>query len=90
MPDEPVPVTSSTGTLRLGQAPEREERAEAPQAKAPEKRVPLGAPLQWTDADLDALSVVSEQDVLDAQSFAAQHGSPEFQALLNAEPEEEA
>jgi hypothetical protein len=89
MPDEPVRVTSSTGTLRLGQAPEREERPEEPSAKA-EKRVPLGAPLEWGEADLDALSAVSEQDLVDAQAWSAQHGSPEFQALLNADPEEEA
>lgn len=59
-----------------------------PDQSQPEKRVPLGEPIKWTDEDLDALSAVSEQDVLESQSWAAQHGSPEFQGLLNAEPDE--
>jgi hypothetical protein len=88
MPDEPVRVTSSTGTLRLGQAPEREERPEAPSAKA-EKRVPLGAPLDRTDEELDALAEVSLQDLEETQALVRKNATELGRALWEAPPADE-
>lgn len=57
---------------------------------APEPpRVPLGKPLEWTDADLDALAEVSPQDVLEAQAWVNTHASETGKALWEARPAEE-
>lgn len=52
-------------------------------------RVPLGPPLEWTDADLDALSEVSPQDVLEAQQWVVEHADETGRALWEAKPQEE-
>lgn len=49
----------------------------------------MGTPLPLTDADLDDLSVVSPADMKAADADARRHGSPLFNALLNAQPREE-
>jgi hypothetical protein len=55
----------------------------------PPARVPLGEPLAWTDADLDALSEVSAQDISAAQRWAARNADEEDAGLWTAEEKEE-
>ncbi len=54
-----------------------------------ETRVPLGESLAWTDQDLDALSEVSDQDVLEAQNWVKTNAEPEGAALWEATPQDE-
>lgn len=58
-------------------------------AQDAKRRRAMGTPLPLTDADLDDLSVVSPADMKAADADARRHGSPLFNALLNAQPREE-
>jgi len=44
--------------------------------------------LTWkklTEEELDELAVITEQDIAEAKAFAKKHGSPRFNALLEAD-----
>jgi hypothetical protein len=62
------------------------ERNGAPAVRA--RKAP-GAALEWTEADLDALSQVSPQDVAEAQAWVSAHADPLGEQLWNAETVDE-
>ena len=49
------------------------------------KAVPLGAPLDTTDEELDLIALVSIQDIEDAKATAAQRMTPRGRALLDTD-----
>lgn len=53
------------------------------------RRKRMGPPLPLTDADLDDLSAITPADIKAADADARRHGSPLFNALLNATPRED-
>jgi hypothetical protein len=59
-------------------------------AEDAKRRRAMGKPLPLSDADLDDLSTVSPADVKAADADARRHGSPLFNALLNAQPRDDA
>ena len=55
----------------------------------PEKRVPLGEPLDLSDEDLDRLAEVTPQDVLNAQQWVRDNATPADAAFWEAKPDDE-
>jgi hypothetical protein len=53
------------------------------------KRQPLGKPIVWDDATLDALSVITPEDVEAGRQWWNRNAPAERGALLDATPEEE-
>lgn len=51
-------------------------------------RKPLGAPLAWTDADLDAFSTVTPADLKTAQALWQNEAPSQLKQLLQAQVEE--
>lgn len=51
----------------------------------PDKRVPLGKPLKFTEKQLRFLSEVSPADIVKAQEFWRNAAPDEFQTLLDAQ-----
>ncbi len=49
-----------------------------------QRSVPLGAPIQWTDADLDALSQITPADIQAAKQLVKK-ASPLLEKLMNSE-----
>lgn len=47
-------------------------------------KVPLGKPLELTDADLDELSKVTAEDIKNAREFWHKHAPDKFTDLLDA------
>jgi hypothetical protein len=54
----------------------------------PSPRVPLGQPIPWTDADLDALADVTAADVAAAKGWVDANASTQAQRLWDAKSEE--
>lgn len=54
------------------------------------RKVPLGAPLNWSDEDLDALAQVTPQDIQQAQERWRTRAPKRFKKLLDATTEEPA
>lgn len=52
------------------------------------KRKPLGKPIEWTDADLDALSNITEADIIEAGQWWKQNAPKKYKNLLNANPDD--
>lgn len=63
---------------------------EGAQAARGAKPVPLGDALNWSEAELDALSEVTPGDVLAAQTRWRQDAPDAAKSLLDAEPRENA
>lgn len=57
----------------------------------PAKKVPLGKPEPLTDEQLDAMAIVTPEDIERAKAWSMQFASPLGKALLSAEksPESE-
>lgn len=55
----------------------------------PRNSVPLGKPLELTDAELDQLSEITPADIEKAKAFWRNTAPPEFETLLDALPVEE-
>jgi hypothetical protein len=53
------------------------------------RKVPLGQPLEWSDADLDTLSQISPQDVQAAQQRWRNVAPTRYRNLLDAVPVED-
>lgn len=64
-----------------------ERRLKAAQDTARRKK--MGPPLDITDDDLDQMATVTDADVKTAAAHARRHGSPLFNALLDAQPIED-
>lgn len=60
-----------------------------PEEAQPGLRKQLGEPLRWSEEELDALSEVTPQDVVDAQASVRQHATQEGAALWEAVPAED-
>lgn len=58
--------------------------------KKTKKRVPLGQPLNWTDAELDALSTVTEADIMNAGAWWQNNAPKKYKKLLEAKPDDAA
>lgn len=58
-------------------------------ADNPKNVVPLGKPLELTDAQLDQMSEVTQTDIEKAKAFWRNNAPAEFETLLDAEPVEE-
>jgi hypothetical protein len=56
-------------------------------AKRKQKRVPLGQAIQWTDADLDALSNITEADIKEAGGWWQDNAPKKYKKLLEAKPD---
>lgn len=54
---------------------------------ADKKQVPLGKPLELTDAELEALAEVTEEDIAEAKKLWRKEAPAEFKNLLDAEAE---
>lgn len=54
------------------------------------KRVPLGAALNWSEAELDALAAVTPGEIATAQTRWRQDAPEAAKTLLDAEPRENA
>lgn len=52
------------------------------------KKTPLGPALDWSDAELDTLAEITEQDIAAAQTFWRDTAPALFQRLLEAEVED--
>ena len=61
-----------------------------PDAPRPARRVPRGEPLDSTDAELDAASVVTPEDIESARQWFRRNAAPEFRDLLDAAPNDDA
>nr|BBH90148.1 hypothetical protein KTC_48990 [Thermosporothrix sp. COM3]BBH90213.1 hypothetical protein KTC_49640 [Thermosporothrix sp. COM3]BBH90278.1 hypothetical protein KTC_50290 [Thermosporothrix sp. COM3] len=56
------------------------------QRKSPKKKpVPLGEPIEWTDDDLDALALVSETNIKEAEALWQNTAPPPCKGLIDAE-----
>lgn len=53
-----------------------------------QSRLPLGQAIAWTDEELDALAVVSPQDVAEAQASVRKNATPKGKAMWEATPDE--
>ena len=53
------------------------------------KTVPLGAPLDTTDEELDMMALITPQDIEDAKATAAQRMTPRGRALLETDKTDE-
>lgn len=53
-------------------------------AEKPKRKVPLGAPIVWTDADLDAMSAVTPEDLEAAKQWWEQNAPPRYRSMLDA------
>lgn len=53
------------------------------------KTVPLGAPLDTTETELDMMSLVTPQDIEDAKATAAQRMTPRGRALMDTDRTDE-
>ena len=53
------------------------------------KTVPLGAPLDTTEEELDMMALVTPQDIEDAKATAAQRMTPRGRALLDTDRTDE-
>jgi hypothetical protein len=58
-------------------------------SKRKPKTVPLGAPLDTTDDELDLIALVTIQDIEDAKATAAQRMTPRGRALLETDKTDE-
>lgn len=58
------------------------------QPKPQPKRVPLGEPIDWTDADIEQMSQVSQADVKHALALWRNDAPAGFKDLLDAEVSE--
>lgn len=47
---------------------------------------PQRTPIEWTDADLDALSTITPQDTEEARAWWKRNADPQYRELLDAEP----
>jgi hypothetical protein len=54
------------------------------------KRVKLGKPIVWTEEQLDAISSVSEADILQAGQWWQQNATKKYKKLLEAKPDDAA
>ena len=54
----------------------------------PEKKIPLGKPLQLTDEQLEELAQIMPADIEKARAFWRAHAPEGFEDLLDAQPEE--
>ena len=54
----------------------------------PQPRVPKGKPLPASDADLDAASEITPQDIEAAKDWWQRNSDPKYRDLLNAEPDD--
>lgn len=59
-------------------------------APQPPKRKPLGKAIQWSDADLAALSEITPQDIAAAKEHWRTAADPHYADLLDATLEEPA
>jgi hypothetical protein len=56
--------------------------------RIPGKKItPVGEPLNWTEADIDRLSQVTEEDKAAANAFWRRQSPRKMKTLLNAKPE---
>lgn len=55
-----------------------------PPAEKPKRKVPLGAPIVWTDAEMDALSAVAPEDLEAARQWWEQNAAPRYRGMLDA------
>jgi uncharacterized protein YdaT len=55
----------------------------------PDKKIPLGKPLELTDEQLDQLAQVTPIDIEKAKAFWRAHAPEEFKDLLDAETTED-
>lgn len=49
-----------------------------------DNEVAPGAEIDWTEDELDAISAVSDENIIEMVRYWRQHASPEFKALLDA------
>lgn len=82
MPSRKTPEEKAAGKQRLREATQRLERAKDAAA-----RRAMGPPLERTDADLDALSTITEADLDNAVSFWKEAAPAPYKNLLDAEPD---
>ena len=52
----------------------------------PNTKKQVGESLDLSSKELDELSEILPQDILDAQAWANQNGTPEFKLFVNARP----
>lgn len=53
-------------------------------AEQPKPKVPMGAPLEWSDEDLDALAEVTPRDIQAAQERWRTRAPKRYRNLLDA------
>jgi len=73
----------------MGSRSANSARAEGGAVMAEKKKVPLGAPLSLTNAELTDAAVVTEEDIEQAKKFWRENAPEKFWNLLDAETTEE-
>lgn len=53
-----------------------------------DKTIPIGKAPILSDADLDDMAEITDEDIAEASEFWEEHAPAEFESLIEAEPEE--
>lgn len=53
-----------------------------------QKRVPLGKPIQWTEAEVDELTKVTPQDIEEARALWRRGALPKYRGMFDAQSAE--